>query len=131
MRRATVRMPLKRELDRLCRELVFRRDGHRCRKCGATKRLQWSHVHSRRLLSLRWDPMNSMCLCVRCHLFWWHKEPLEAAAWFAETFGPAWADTLRARRNAAGQGRVDLALTKVWLEGQLTRAGGSGPGGPG
>lgn len=49
-------------------------------------RLEWAHVISRSNRSLRWDIFNAMCLCSRCHRFFWHDTPLEASKWFQKTF---------------------------------------------
>lgn len=78
-RRASVR-----ELDQLCRALVFARD-QQCVRCGSTEKGQWAHVYTRRLLALRWDLDNSMILCAGCHLHWHHR-PLEAVTWWAEQY---------------------------------------------
>lgn len=80
-RRATVK-----ELDQLAREVVFARDGNKCRKCGRTERLQWCHVYSRRYRWLRWDTNNSFCGCAGCHLTWHHR-PTEGAQWWESSIG--------------------------------------------
>ena len=48
--------------------------------------LQCAHVVSRKNLTLRWDPINALCLCKVCHIYWQHKEPLEFTDWFREKF---------------------------------------------
>lgn len=83
-------------LDRLCKEVVFLRDKATCQRCGTTSgKLDWAHVHTRRIKALRWDLNNSLALCAKDH-FWWHQFPLEGARWFMEYF-PARADALRDR----------------------------------
>lgn len=72
--------PTDRELDALCREIVRIRDGFRCRRCG-DREAQWSHVHSRTCKSARWMLENSLLLCARCHLRWWHEHPSETGPW--------------------------------------------------
>ena len=57
-----------------------------CQKCGGTQGLSCSHVIPRTNHFLRWNPINLLCLDFRCHIMWWHKNPLEASAWFAEKF---------------------------------------------
>ena len=61
----------KRELDRLCRQIVLARDG-RCVSChtfGESSPLQWAHCLSRRTLAIRLSlaPPNSTMLCASCH----------------------------------------------------------------
>lgn len=40
-------------------------EGHSGMKCGG--QLQWAHIKSRAHKYIRHDPLNFMCLCVRCH----------------------------------------------------------------
>lgn len=79
--RGSKALPKRIELDRLCKEVVFRRDAF-CRRCGKTSGQQhWAHIYSRRFLSIRWNPLNSMRLCAGCH-FWAHQNPIEAGQFF-------------------------------------------------
>lgn len=65
---------------------IRKRDG-KCRKCGSTKSLQCSHIRSIGAYKyLEFEPQNAIALCLRCHLYWWHKEPIDASKWFRETF---------------------------------------------
>jgi 5-methylcytosine-specific restriction endonuclease McrA len=85
------------ELDALARERTFERDGYKCIRCGSTSHLQWCHVITRGILSLRWDMDNSFCGCAGCHLFW-HKHPLEAVGWFEDKFPERAKHLLEVRR---------------------------------
>ena len=107
MKRYRPRAITDRDLNDLCRELVFRRDGYTCARCGKTQTLsepkrsitvgklsytiyryaglQWAHIYSRSRKSMQWIPENSICLCAGCHLSWHHR-PLEAVAWLEEAF---------------------------------------------
>ena len=107
--------PQVKELDALCRQVVFARDGHRCCKTGRTDNLQWAHVYSRRYRTLRWDPDNSLCLNAGAHLEAHHR-PLEFASWFEAAF-PGRAKRLRLLMQT--KAKVDLAALKLWLEQQL------------
>ena len=65
---------------------VVRLVGH-CEKCGGTENLQCSHVKSVGAHpSLKYNLDNAICLCYKCHLHWWHKEPTEAGLWFERNF---------------------------------------------
>jgi len=68
------------KLDRAFSELV--RKVGKCERCGRTDRqLNTSHIYSRSNKAVRWDRDNAFCLCVNCHINWWHKQPIEAVAW--------------------------------------------------
>ena len=101
--------PLKRkwvkDLD-IAWSLFIRNRDKKCVKCGSVKNLQASHIISRRKRSTRWLPENGKTLCYGCHIFWWHKEPVEAAAWIKSYLGAA---ALRKLQNKAV--KIDAPLT--------------------
>lgn len=115
--RLDARKSLKRECDRLCREIVLRRAGHRCEWCGSPNKLQWAHILPRRYRHMVHEPDNALCLCVACHLFRWHKSPLEAAAWLVQHRGAAFLAALRLKAEA-GSGGVDMEARLLWLKQQ-------------
>ena len=121
-RRATVK-----ELDALCREVVFLRDGGKCRKCGRSDRkLDLSHVISKGAARhLRHDLDNVKILCAGCHMNWWHmgrgrKASLdlecknECLEWWKGEIGPDRyrALILRANRHS----KLDPRMVKLYLE---------------
>lgn len=74
--------PAVREMDDLCRELVFYRDEYRCWRCELEipeVRLRkedewpwypgfhWMHIFGRGRGSMRHNPDNSVCACADCH----------------------------------------------------------------
>ena len=73
------RTGLKKKLDKLF-SLKVRSVG-KCERCGSTSNLQCAHVYSRKNLSIRWDLENAVCLCLKDHLYWAHKEPIEFTEW--------------------------------------------------
>lgn len=105
------------ELDALCREVVFLRDGRACRKCGKTTGiLDWAHIYSRRFKVTRWAPINSIVLCRGCHL-WWHQSPTEAIEWWRKDVGAEIASRLDLMKRAGKcgpHGTIKLWLEKEW-----------------
>jgi 5-methylcytosine-specific restriction endonuclease McrA len=70
------------------------RDGNCCQKCGASqsgKGAHTSHILPKSTHgALRYNEDNLKCLCYHCHINWWHKNPIEAAAWFMKRFPERW-----------------------------------------
>ena len=105
--RATVK-----ELDALCREIVFERGNGACLRCDKPA-VDWSHVYSRRFKWLRWELDNSWPACKGCHL-WWHHKPMDAGAWYRGEIGPKRFDALVLR--ASKPRKVSPELVKAYLE---------------
>lgn len=80
-----MRSPKMRSLDNLFSKVIRARDG-KCLHCGKLESLQCSHVLPRTYISVRWNLNNAITLCYRCHIYWWHKYPHEAVAWYDELF---------------------------------------------
>lgn len=74
----------------LVKNIVSIRDGDICQKCG--ERVYGSNRHRSHVIpvsagnKLAFDPLNLKVLCGFHHFRWWHKNPLEAQAWFKEKF---------------------------------------------
>lgn len=81
---------LKKKCDSLVKEIVSIRDNDICQKCG--KRVYGSNRQRSHVIpvsagnKLAFDPINLKILCMHCHLYWWHKNPLEAMNWFKDKF---------------------------------------------
>ena len=74
------------KLKKLLHQLVVIRD-KKCLRCGSEKRLSASHIYPKGSHpAMKWMPRNLMCLCYSCHIFWWHKSPIEAGEWFKKEF---------------------------------------------
>lgn len=75
-----------RELKKLLHQLVIVRD-KKCLHCGNTKQIHASHVYPKGSYPhMKWMPKNLKALCFRCHLMWWHKNPIEAGDWYKKTY---------------------------------------------
>lgn len=75
-------------IDAATREIVLRRD-RVCILCGGTDVLQWSHLISRRRISVRWDLRNSAMMCRACHARHHKQGPEEYTLWFLRVHGVA------------------------------------------
>ena len=101
-------------------KLIRARDG-RCmlagyfgKKCGGL--LQASHIYpkgSNPLLELH--PLNCVAACFTCHLYGWHKDPMNAARWYAD-LPQDWREGLElARSNTmARKGLTQELLRAEW-----------------
>jgi len=95
MRRiAKKKIPLS-KLKQLRAQVIFKRDGGRCVRCGSDKGISPSHVYPQgRYPRMAWIMINIKTLCWSCHFNWWHKHPLEAKEWFDEKY-PGRAEQLK------------------------------------
>lgn len=69
-----------------------------CQNCGSIENLQCAHIVSRSNKTLRWNPLNAVCLCLRCHIFKFHRSPLEFVEWLEKRY-PERMVYLREKRN--------------------------------
>ena len=92
MAKKTPRKKLEDKLDKIF-SLIIRLKGH-CVRCGKSEGIQCSHIHSRSKMSVRWDLYNAFCLCAGCHLYWWHKHPIEAGKFTLSILGQSEFDKL-------------------------------------
>ena len=72
--------------------------------------MQCSHVHSiGSYPNLRFDPMNTLPMCGRHHMFWWHLEVSEAWDWFKQNFSGRYEYLLKAK-NIHNDWTIDKLL---------------------
>jgi len=109
------RKTLVRNLDKVTAEVVKLRDDYTCQRCmkkcsgfGA----HWSHIYSRSRYSMRWDLLNSVCMCAGCHL-WYHGYPTMSGEWFKKKW-PHRYDYLQAERKKPLRPIKDWELAE-WL----------------
>ena len=66
------------------------RDNYICQKCG--KKVEGMNAHGSHIYnegtytSMSADSDNILCFCYHCHIYWWHKNPLEASEWFKNKY---------------------------------------------
>lgn len=112
-------------LDLLCREIVLARDHHRCRRCGNQSSpgrggaLQSAHIFPKgQYPGLRWELSNLLALCYRCHIHWWHKNPIEAREWIEFHLGTK--ELERLRLLAQTRRRTDRKALQLYLRNLTT-----------
>ena len=88
----------RKKADALFSKWIRRRDKW-CQMCNKTENLQCSHVIGRLNHRLRYDPMNAIALCYRCHLQIWHRELLVAITWFQKKFPKRYEYLLKAKNE--------------------------------
>lgn len=104
----------------LLRQILSLRDGERCFRCGKTERLQMSHIYPKgRYRSMEMEPYNLQLLCVVCHLFWWHKNPVEAHEWLQAVWPKEWLSRLKLMSQT--NSKLDLGLQRLFLEDELKK----------
>jgi hypothetical protein len=95
------------KLDDAWSLLVKLRAGNKCEYCGKTTTLNSHHIFSRSNRSVRWDPINGICLCVAHHTFSSkfsaHKAPVEFTLWLTESKGQDFIDRLRIKANSVSK----------------------------
>ena len=111
------------QLSKLLRELVLTRDKY-CLKCGKTTALHTSHIYPRgKFPKMQFEPENVKALCVGCHLYWWHKHPIEAKEWAQKTLGGRRLNKLKKQANTINKSLWNFKEIKKQLEKELEQYG--------
>lgn len=110
----------KKELNKLLAEVCFKRYGHRCLKCGQISYVQISHIYPKgKYRKLQFELSNLIPLCRGCHLYWWHKNPIEAAEWIKTILDPKEYEALSLRAKYVDKSILDFELLKAYLKSLL------------
>lgn len=110
------------EICALLREAVILRDGEKCLKCGKRDKLQMSHIYPRRYKRMIYDFDNLKLLCVGCHLYWWHKNPIEAHEWLVKTVDEKRLQRLKFMSEYKGVNRgLDYNESKIYLNNEINK----------
>ena len=104
-----------READRLY-SIWLRRERKRCEKCGSNKSLQCSHFYGRANEAVRFDPINTDCLCFGCHQYF-TANPNEYVEYKRKKLGEKGFKQLTL--NANTYKKKDDALIILWLNKEL------------
>lgn len=100
--------------DKLFSEVI--RSRGECEKCGSKTNLQCAHIISRTNKHLRWDESNALCLCFRCHFFWFHRNPLDAVEWIKKYYPIRYEFLLREKNIIAENVGISIHVTISELE---------------
>ena|ERR1035437_1850698 len=112
----------KRTINGLLRQLVILRDSEKCLRCSKIDRLQMSHIYPKGThRKMEFLPENLKLLCVGCHLYWWHKNPIEAWEWLRETIPKERISYLKLRSQVIDKSQFDYNLTKLYLDQEIKK----------
>ena len=111
----------KTKLNKLVREYVLLRD-KMCLRCSKTNNLHASHIYPKgKYRKMQFDTDNVKALCLGCHLYWWHKHPIEAKEWAIKALGRARRNRLKKRSNIIDKSLWDFKEIKAKLEKELEK----------
>ncbi|QDP53905.1 MAG: hypothetical protein Unbinned202contig1002_34 [Prokaryotic dsDNA virus sp.] len=65
---------------------------------------------------MAFDVNNVKALCLGCHLYWWHKHPIEAKEWAEKTLGKVRLRQLKKQANTINKNKLDYQIIKNELE---------------
>lgn len=109
---------IRKHCDALWSELVKLRAGNKCDRCESTHMTQGHHIIPRTNWNLRYEIDNGVCLCLRHHLFWAHKDVISFTNWINRKYSGR-IERLELKRN--GKARHDYTLIKLYLEGEIKK----------
>ena len=111
---------LLKECKQVYRQLLLAKWGNKCLRCSKLSHLQISHIYPvGKYRKLELDPDNALPLCDACHLWFFHKNPLDAADWIKQTVPKKQLDRLELRKGQSGKGSKDYKLWLVYLKNEL------------
>ena len=106
-------------LHKLVREYVILRDKH-CLRCGKVDNLHASHIYPRgKYPKMQFEVRNVKALWLGCHLYWWHKHPLEASKWLEKTLSKGRLRYLKEQSNTINKIPWDFKGIKKTLENKI------------
>jgi hypothetical protein len=105
---------LKERNDSLARQLNKITKGNKCERCpksGEHYALEWAHIKTRSILSMRWVLLNCLLFCKECHE-WSHKNEKKRDEWIEEKF-PGRLKALQIMKNGRSA-TMDYIQMKKW-----------------
>lgn len=98
----TTEAQLKRKVFELAKRVARERD-KTCRAEGVDGRTCWGYLQASHIYnegtyrSMRYDLDNMIGMCTWHHIYWWHKNPIDAGIWIKNYLGEAKYKALRER----------------------------------
>ena len=106
----------KNKLNKLGREYIILRDKV-CLRCGKSGNLHASHIYPKgKYRKMQFNVENVKALCLACHLYWWHKSPIEAKDWAEKVLGKNRLNKLKKEANSINKNKLDFKKLKSELE---------------
>ena len=68
---------------------------------------------------MQFDVENVKALCVGCHLYWWHKHPIEAKEWAVKALGRARLNKLKKQANTINKTPLDFKEIESELKNKI------------
>jgi len=65
---------------------------------------------------MQFNVENVKALCLACHLYWWHKSPIEAKDWAEKTLGRTRLNKLKKQANTINKNKLNYEELKSELE---------------
>lgn len=85
-----------------------------------------SHIYSKGAHpAMRYDLDNVKALCYKCHIEWWHKEPMEAKDWLEQVLPKARVDRLKFLSQLSTPSDYDYQLLKLYFTTKIKEYGGT------
>lgn len=112
----------KRKIYGLIRDYIALRDGEICLKCKRPGMvLSLSHIYPKgRYRSMELEPLNIKFLCYACHIFFWHRNPIEAHEWLQTAIPKERLAKLKLMAQTQYKAPKYPEL-KLWLESEIKR----------
>ena len=91
-----------------------------CLRCGKTERLHASHIYPKgKYRKMQFDVDNVKALCLGCHLYWWHKHPIEAKEWAVKALGRARLNKLKKQANTINKNKLNFKELEIELKNKI------------
>ena len=86
--------------DDLANKATKKRNNYACRYCSSNKKgLHWSHVFTRDIKTIRWNPLNNVTLCSEHHKYFDHNKEEFREWWKSEIGEKNFEELIRLKNN--------------------------------